>query len=362
MRRIIGSTLFLLASAGWAAAALGPLDAAAILTETKATNAKCAFLNPAEAEKLSLFTARAEVAAVGAESADKAGAKLLQARARGGQSACDADAKARVREIYSAANEAMEAVNRETAPPAGPTSILPKPKIAAPVQQAPQPLMQQQLMPQQLQQPQVLVPAPQPVPLQPQVRYNFAAQQPQFPQPQPQYVYAEPAPQPQPQYVYAEPAPEPAPQYAYAAPQPQYVYAEPQYVAPLPQPILNERFLARFSVVLERPEPQPVIYQTPAAVYAPELVYAPVSDVMPAGLDHYARRASAYYVEIRCQHLNPQQAQQFWQSIATEHAAMLERESPSAIEAALAQARAQADQMACSSQSAAFVQQAFQGS
>ena len=82
---------------------------------------------------------------------------------------------------------------------------------------------------------------------------------------------------------------------------------------------------------------------------------------MPAGLDHYAHRATAYYVEIRCQHLNQQQAQQFWQSIATEHAALLERESPSAVESALAMASTQADQMACTSQTAAFVQQAFQG-
>jgi hypothetical protein len=378
MRRFIGSALFLLASAGWASAELSPLDAAAILTESKATNAKCAFLNPVEAEKLNLFTARAEVAAVSAESADKAGPQLQQARARGAQSACDAAAQARVREIYSSANEAMEAVNRETVPTQGPISILPKPITAAPVRTVRPPLMQQQtqilLMPQQPQvlvpapqpvpmQPQVLVPAPQPVPLQPQVRYNFSAQQPQLPQPQPQYVYAEPAPvqQPEPQYVYAEPVPQPEPQYVYAEPAPepalQYAYAvpQPQYVAPQPQPILSERFLARLTVVLERPEPQPVVYQTPAAVYAP------VSDLMTAGLDHYAHRASAYYVEIRCQHLTPQQAQQFWQSIAAEHAAMLERESPTAIETALIQARAQADQIACSSQSVAFVQQAFQG-
>lgn len=368
MRRIIGSTLFLLASTGWACAALGPLEAAAILTETKAANAKCGFLNRAEADNLNLFTARAEVAAVGVESADSAGAQLQQARARGGQTACNADAKARVREIYDAANEAMQAVNRETEPAQGPVNILPKPKAAGPLQPAPRPIQHQAPAPQPLiqpqPQPQVLVPAPQPVPVQPQVSYNFAAQQPPIPQPQPQpqYVYAEPVPQPEPQYVYAaSPAPEPVPQYAYAAPQPDYVQTAPQYAAPLPQPILNQRFLARFSVVLERPEPQLVVYQTPAAVYAPAPVYAPVSDVTPAGLDHYARRASAYYVEMRCQHLNPQQARQFWQSIATEHAAMLERESPGAIEAALAQARAQADQMACSSQSAAFVQNAFQG-
>jgi hypothetical protein len=272
----------------------------------------------------------------------------------------------------------MEAVNRETVPAQGLISILPKPTTAAPVRTVRPPLLQQQtqilLMPQQPQvrvpapqpvpmQPQVLVPAPQPVPLQPQVRYNFSAQQPQLPQPQPQYVYAEPAPVQQPQYLYAEPAPvpQPEPQYVYAEPAPepalQYAYAvpQPQYVAPQPQPILSERFLARLTVVLERPEPQPVVYQTPAAVYAP------VSDLMTAGLDHYAHRASAYYVEIRCQHLTPQQAQQFWQSIAAEHAAMLERESPTAVETALIQARAQADQIACSSQSVAFVQQAFQG-
>jgi hypothetical protein len=122
---------------------------------------------------------------------------------------------------------------------------------------------------------------------------------------------------------------------------------------------VSQRFLARFSVVLERPEPQPVLYQVPAAVYAPEPIYTPVSDVS-GGLGHYGRRAHAYYVEIRCQHLNPQQARQFWQSIAVEHAAMLERESAAAIESTLAQARAQADQMACSSQSAALVQQVFQ--
>ena len=314
MRRFISSALLLLASTGWASAALGPLEAAVILIEAKATNAKCAFLSPAEAEKLNGFVARAEVSAVSAVSAEQATPHLHRAEANGRSTACNAESQARVREIYSAANAAMEAVNQETAAPQGPVSILPQPRPATPQQPARLPVQQQ------AQAPQPLVP--------------------------PQYVYAEP------QYVYAEP------QYV----EPQYV--EPQYVAPQPrpQPILNERFLARFSVVLERPEPQPAVYQAPAAaVYAPDPVYAPVSEVMPAGLDHYARRATAYYVEIRCQHLNQQQAQQFWQSIATEHAALLERESPSAVESALAMASTQADQMACTSQTAAFVQQAFQG-
>ena len=309
MRRFISSALLLLASTGWASAALGPLEAAVILIEAKATNAKCAFLSPAEAEKLNGFVARAEVSAVSAVSAEQATPHLHRAEANGRSTACNAESQARVREIYSAANAAMEAVNQETAAPQGPVSILPQPRPATPQQPARLPVQQQ------AQAPQPLVP--------------------------PQYVYAEP------QYV-----------------EPQYVAPQPQHVAPQPrpQPILNERFLARFSVVLERPEPQPVVYQAPAAaVYAPEPVYAPVSEVMPAGLDHYARRATAYYVEIRCQHLNKQQAQQFWQSIATEHAALLERESPSAVESALAMASTQADQMACTSQTAAFVQQAFQG-
>ena len=304
MRRFISSALLLLASTGWASAALGPLEAAVILIEAKATNAKCAFLSPAEAEKLNGFVARAEVSAVSAVSAEQATPHLHRAEANGRSSACNAESQARVRDIYSAANAAMEAVNQETAAPQGPVSILPQPRPATPQQPARLPVQQQ------AQAPQPLVP--------------------------PQYVYAEP------QYV---------------APQPQHVAPQPR-----PQPILNERFLARFSVVLERPEPQPAVYQAPAAaVYAPEPVYAPVSEVMPAGLDHYARRATAYYVEIRCQHLNQQQAQQFWQSIATEHAALLERESPSAVESALAMASTQADQMACTSQTAAFVQQAFQG-
>ncbi len=314
MRRFISSALLLLASTGWASAALGPLEAAVILIEAKATNAKCAFLSPAEAEKLNGFVARAEVSAVSAVSAEQATPHLHRAEANGRSTACNAESQARVREIYSAANAAMEAVNQETAAPQGPVSILPQPRPATPQQPARLPVQQQ------AQAPQPLVP--------------------------PQYVYAEP------QYV--------EPQYV----EPQYVAPQPQHVAPQPrpQPILNERFLARFSVVLERPEPQPVVYQAPAAaVYAPEPVYAPVSEVMPAGLDHYARRATAYYVEIRCQHLNKQQAQQFWQSIATEHAALLERESPSAVESALAMASTQADQMACTSQTAAFVQQAFQG-
>ena len=314
MRRFISSALLLLASTGWASAALGPLEAAVILIEAKATNAKCAFLSPAEAEKLNGFVARAEVSAVSAVSAEQATPHLHRAEANGRSTACNAESQARVREIYSAANAAMEAVNQETAAPQGPVSILPQPRPATPQQPARLPVQQQ------AQAPQPLVP--------------------------PQYVYAEPQ--------YAEP------QYV----EPQYVAPQPQHVAPQPrpQPILNERFLARFSVVLERPEPQPVVYQAPAAaVYAPDPVYAPVSEVMPAGLDHYARRATAYYVEIRCQHLNKQQAQQFWQSIATEHAALLERESPSAVESALAMASTQADQMACTSQTAAFVQQAFQG-
>ena len=316
MRRFISSALLLLASTGWASAALGPLEAAVILIEAKATNAKCAFLNPAEAEKLNGFVARAEVSAVSAVSAEQATPHLHRAEANGRSTACNAESQARVREIYSAANAAMEAVTQETAAPPGPVSILPQPRPATPQQPARLPVQQQ------AQAPQPLVP--------------------------PQYVYAEP------QYV------APQPQYA----EPQYVAPQPQHVAPQPrpQPILNERFLARFSVVLERPEPQPAVYQAPAAaVYAPDPVYAPVSEVMPAGLDHYARRATAYYVEIRCQHLNQQQAQQFWQSIATEHAALLERESPSAVESALAMASTQADQMACTSQTAAFVQQAFQG-
>ena len=324
MRRFISSALLLLASTGWASAALGPLEAAVILIEAKATNAKCAFLSPAEAEKLNGFVARAEVSAVSAVSAEQATPHLHRAEANGRSTACNAESQARVREIYSAANAAMEAVNQETAAPQGPVSILPQPRPATPQQPARLPVQQQ------AQAPQPLVP--------------------------PQYVYAEPQyAEPQyaePQYV--------EPQYA----EPKYVAPQPQHVAPQPrpQPILNERFLARFSVVLERPEPQPVVYQAPAAaVYAPEPVYAPVSEVMPAGLDHYARRATAYYVEIRCQHLNQQQAQQFWQSIATEHAALLERESPSAVESALAMASTQADQMACTSQTAAFVQQAFQG-
>ena len=309
MRRFISSALLLLASTGWASAALGPLEAAVILIEAKATNAKCAFLSPAEAEKLNGFVARAEVSAVSAVSAEQATPHLHRAEANGRSSACNAESQARVREIYSAANAAMEAVNQETAAPQGPVSILPQPRPATPQQPARLPVQQQ------AQAPQPLVP--------------------------PQYVYAEPQ--------YAEPK--------YVAPQPQHVAPQPR-----PQPILNERFLARFSVVLERPEPQPAVYQAPAAaVYAPDPVYAPVSEVMPAGLDHYARRATAYYVEIRCQHLNQQQAQQFWQSIATEHAALLERESPSAVESALAMASTQADQMACTSQTAAFVQQAFQG-
>lgn len=357
MRRLIGSTLFLLASAGWAAAALGPLEAAAILAEAKAANDKCQVLDAAEAENLGLFSARAEVAAVGAATPDKASPQLHEARQRGAVSACDAATKARVREIYEAASEAMAAVNSETAPPAaGPVNILPQPLSVATIQPAPRPAPPQAPQPQPRvhapkpvvqAQPRVLVPAP--VPQAP--RYNFSAQQPQLPQPGPQYALAEPplVPAPQPQYVYVEPEPVP-----------QYVYAQPQYMPPQPQPILNERFLARFSVVLERPEPQPAVYQTPAAVYTPEPVYAPASDVT-GGLDHYALRASAYYVERRCQHLNPQQAQQFWQSIAAQHATMLERESPSAIEAALAQSRARADQMACGGQSAQFVQQAFQG-
>ena len=304
MRRFISSALLLLASTGWASAALGPLEAAVILIEAKATNAKCAFLSPAEAEKLNGFVARAEVSAVSAVSAEQATPHLHRAEANGRSSACNAESQARVREIYSAANDAMEAVNQETAAPQGPVSILPQPRPATPQQPARLPVQQQ------AQAPQPLVP--------------------------PQYVYAEPQyAEPQyaePQYV--------EPQYA----EPKYVAPQPQHVAPQPrpQPILNERFLARFSVVLERPEPQPAVYQAPAAaVYAPEPVYAPVSEVMPAGLDHYARRATAYYVEIRCQHLNQQQAQQFWQSIATEHAALLERESPSAVESALAMASTQ---------------------
>jgi hypothetical protein len=335
MRRFISSALLLLASTGWASAALGPLEAAVILIEAKATNAKCAFLSPAEAEKLNGFVARAEVSAVSAVSAEQATPHLHRAEANGRSSACNAESQARVREIYSAANAAMEAVNQETAAPQGPVSILPQPRPATPQQPARLPVQQQAQAPQPLVPPQYVYAEPQ-----------YVAPQPQYAEPQPQYVYAEPQ--------YAEP------QYV----EPQYVAPQPQHVAPQPrpQPILNERFLARFSVVLERPEPQPAVYQAPAAaVYAPDPVYAPVSEVMPAGLDHYAHRATAYYVEIRCQHLNQQQAQQFWQSIATEHAALLERESPSAVESALAMASTQADQMACTSQTAAFVQQAFQG-
>ena len=335
MRRFISSALLLLASTGWASAALGPLEAAVILIEAKATNAKCAFLSPAEAEKLNGFVARAEVSAVSAVSAEQATPHLHRAEANGRSTACNAESQARVREIYSAANAAMEAVNQETAAPQGPVSILPQPRPATPQQPARLPVQQQAQAPQPLVPPQYVYAEPQ-----------YVAPQPQYAEPQPQYVYAEPQ--------YAEP------QYA----EPQYVAPQPQHVAPQPrpQPILNERFLARFSVVLERPEPQPAVYQAPAAaVYAPDPVYVPVSEVMPAGLDHYARRATAYYVEIRCQHLNKQQAQQFWQSIATEHAALLERESPSAVESALAMASTQADQMACTSQTAAFVQQAFQG-
>ena len=77
MRRFIGSALFLLASAGWASAALGPLEAAVILIEAKATNAKCAFLSPAEAEKLNGFVARAEVSAGLGHDIDHLGAQFV---------------------------------------------------------------------------------------------------------------------------------------------------------------------------------------------------------------------------------------------------------------------------------------------
>lgn len=378
MRRLIGSTLLLLASAGWAMAALGPLEAAAILTEAKAANGKCAFLNAAEADKMSLFAARAEVAAVAAGSAEAAGPELQKAQARGRATACDAAAKARVREIYSAADEAMEAVTGQQPPAAGPVSILPRQKTAAaPV--APKP-RQVQPAPRQLVQPQPVPRAVQPTPV-----YNFNAQQPQsVPQPQPQYAYAQPAPepepQPQPQYVYAqpEPQPQPQPQYAYAQPepqpqyvyaqpqpepqpqyeyaQPQYGYAQPQYAWPEPQPILSRRFLARFSVVLDQPPAQPVY--APQAVYQPEPVYAPASDVS-GGLDAYIQRASAYYVEIRCQHLSQSDAQLFWQSIASQHASLLQHEAPHAVEAALGEAQTRAASIACSQESAQFVQDSF---
>jgi hypothetical protein len=95
-----------------------PLAAVELLAKSKAADAKCHFLGGDEAQELSDYVARGEIASAQQTSVSETQAAMAQGRKQGAAAACGEAAKADLRETLLAAREAMAAVDAGQSPPA----------------------------------------------------------------------------------------------------------------------------------------------------------------------------------------------------------------------------------------------------
>ncbi len=298
-RALIFIGFWLLSTPTWAAP-LAPVDAAALLAETRAANSKCSFLSSAASEELSIYAGRAEVGAVEAVGAELASERLAQARVDGGNYPCDDQSARKVTDIYTAAREAMNAVmgtsNAQNLAN-GPSIAVPnaKPSTAKGM----------------------------PTPIEPRPRLAAAA---------PNAVQALPG----------------RPGFAKLTTQ-----AQPLNVRTAPSANLKTYPVppANAARPANNSQQRQQVQQRQQAQQAQQ---NPSADPLRA----YAWRVYAYYAAMRCPTLPANKMRRFWQNVANEHGRMLETQSPGAIERAQRQAQQQAARLACNAQTQQLVKRA----
>lgn len=122
-----------------AQAALTQIDALRQLAKSRAADGKCRILGAAEAEELSGYLARAEIAAASRQSLGEVRSAISLGKTLGGSAACSADTSDEVKATLSAARQAMAAtksgVDEEYVPEAkaapGPRFLTPRPRNAS---------------------------------------------------------------------------------------------------------------------------------------------------------------------------------------------------------------------------------------